>query len=431
MSETELKFLIAEADLPKLRKLAALGEGIKDARAQQSRTIYFDTDRRDLWKRGFILRIRDAGGRLIQTIKQEQASLVERGEWEREIKPPSAGAPLRPELAVIEDTPLAGSIDQSILQSLRPAFEIDVERTAFLWRDGETVIEVVIDRGAIHEIAARGQTLRISELELELKQGDVETAFALGRALAAQAPLHLSLISKAERGQRLLARTIALPAKASEPRLGQDMTIAEAFMAITHACLHDFMLNAAALEGADPLEAVHQGRVALRRLRAALALFRPVRRVGHARMNATLKWLADVFGVARDRDILRDSAIDRTLGPVDATDFAQWREAKRLAAHKAVRAALRSKRWRVFLVNFCEWLEDAARATHPPDEREDALIRFARKRLKRRRNALFLAPRLLQASIWTLCTSCESRRKSCDIWRSFSLAFQASPTPNN
>ena len=171
------------------------------------------------------------------------------------------------------------------------------------------------------------------------------------------------------------------------------MTIAAAFMAITHACLHDFMLNAAALEGADPLEAVHQGRVALRRLRAALALFRPVRRVGHARMNATLKWLADVFGVARDRDILRDSAIDPTLGPVDATDFAQWREAKRLAAHKAVRAAMRSKRWRVFLVNFCEWLEDAARATHPPDEREDALIRFARKRLKRRRNALFLAPR--------------------------------------
>ena len=392
MPETELKFLIAEADLPKLGKLAALREGMKDARAQQSRTIYFDTDRRDLWKRGFILRIRSAGGRLIQTIKQEQASLVERGEWEREIKPPLAGAPLRPDLAMIEDTPLAEAIDRSIRDSLRPAFEIDVERTAFLWRDGRTLIEIVIDRGAIHEVAARGQTLRISELELELKRGDVEAAFVLARTLAAQAPLRLSIISKAERGQRLTARAIASPAKASAPRLSRDMTITAAFMTIAHACLHDFMLNADALEGADPIEAVHQGRVALRRLRAALALFRPVRRDGYARMNASLKWLADIFGAARDRDILSDGAIEPTLCPVDATDFAQWREARRLAAHKAVRAAVRSKRWRVFLVNFCEWLEDAARTPPPPDEREDAMIRFARKRLKQRLNAIVAAP---------------------------------------
>ncbi len=392
MSETELKFLIAELDLPKLGKLAALREGMKDARAQQSRTTYFDTDRRDLWKRGFVLRIRSVGGRLIQTIKQEQPSLVERGEWEREIKPPSAGAPLRPDLAMIEETPLAEAIDKSIRDSLRPAFEIDVERTAFLWRDGKTLIEIVIDRGAIHEVAARGQTLRISELELELKQGDVEAAFALARTLAAQAPLRLSLISKAERGQRLMARSIALPAKASAPRLGGDMTITAAFMTIAHACLHDFMLNADALEGADPIEAVHQGRVALRRLRAALALFRPVRREGHAGMSASLKWLADIFGAARDRDILSAGAVEPTLGSVDATAFAQWREARRLGAHKAVRAAVRSKRWRVFLVNLCEWLEDAARAPPPPDEREDALIRFARKRLKRRLKALVAAP---------------------------------------
>ena len=222
MPETELKFLIAEADLPKLRKLAALGEGMKDARPQQSRTIYFDTDRRDLWKRGFILRIRDVGGRLIQTIKQEQASLVERGEWEREIKPPLGGRAASSRTGDDRRHAIGRAIDKSILASLRPAFEIDVERTAFLWRDGgDRLIEVAIDRGAIHEVAARGQTLRISELELELKQGDVETAFALARTLAAQAPLHLSLISKAERGQRLLARAIALPAKASEPRLGQ------------------------------------------------------------------------------------------------------------------------------------------------------------------------------------------------------------------
>jgi triphosphatase len=393
MPETELKFLIAEADLAKLWKLPALREGMKDSHAQQSKTTYFDTDRRHLWKRGFVLRIRSVDGRLIQTIKQEQSSLVERGEWEREIKPPLAGAPLRPDLAMIEDTPLAEAIDQSICASLRPAFEIDVERTAFPWRAGKTLIEVAIDRGAIHEIAARGQSLRISELELELKHGDIEATFVLARTLAGQAPLQLSLISKAERGQLLTARAIALPAKASEPRLSRDMTIAAAFTAIAHACLHDFMLNAAALDGDDPMEAVHQGRVALRRLRAALALFRPVRRDGYAKMSASLNWLADVFGAARDCDVLRGGAAERALYDGDGTGFSQWREAGRLAAHKAVRAAVRSKRWRIFLIDFCEWIEDGERAPQPGGDREDALIWFVRKRLKRRRDGLLQEPR--------------------------------------
>ncbi|MGO9673100.1 MAG: CHAD domain-containing protein [Methylocella sp.] len=428
MTETELKFLIAKPDLSKLWTLPALREWIKDARARRSKSTYFDTPGGDLWKRGFILRIRSTDGYLIQTIKQEQSSLVDRGEWERQIEPPAKGALLQPDLAMIDDTPLADAIDESVRASLLPAFETDVERTAFAWAVGETLIEVAIDQGFIRVLGARGETLdhddfgvdqskimnvidsnslepeaggkaaaafphpalEISELELELKQGDRQAAFVLARMLAAQAPLHLSLISKAERGQLLMAHAIGLPAKASEPRLSGDMTINAAFTAICSACLHDFMLNAAALDGADPVEAVHQGRVALRRLRAALALFRPVRRDGYARMNEQLKWLAGIFGAARDADVLRAGGEIPAFSPEGggAPDFSQWREARRLAAHEAVRAAVQSKRWRIFLIDLCEWIEDDRLLAAPPHEGPGALIRFVRKQLKRRRDAL-------------------------------------------
>ncbi len=78
---------------------------------------------------------------------------------------------------------------------------------------------------------------------------------------------------------------------------------------------------------------------------------------------------------------------EASLG-ADAPDFSQWREARRLAAHKAVRAAVQSKRWRIFLIDLCEWIEDDRRAPEPPRDREAALARFVRKRLKRQRDAL-------------------------------------------
>ena len=164
MTETELKFLIAKTDLAKLWTLPALREWIRDAPARRSKTMYFDTAGQDLWKRGFILRIRSTDGHHIQTIKQDQSSLVDRGEWERQIEPPPKGAPFGPDLAMIEETPLADAIDESIRAGLRPSFEIDVERTAFPWIVGGTLIEVAIDRGASAASMRAARRLRSANL---------------------------------------------------------------------------------------------------------------------------------------------------------------------------------------------------------------------------------------------------------------------------
>ncbi len=305
------------------------------------------------------------------------------------------------DFAMLEETPLAGIIDEAMRARLDRRFEVEVERAAFPLAKAGATIEIAIDRGEIRGASARDKQIGVFELEIELKSGDRRAAFALARELAAQAPLHLSLISKAERGQLLVAGALGRPKKASAPRLADDMSSTQAFSAICRACLHDFMLNAAGLTAGpdnDPIEAVHQGRIALRRLRAALALFRPIiRDNSFARMNAELKWLAGVFGAARDRDVmsLNVASTDRFRAD-DGKDFFTWFEDRRLAARRAVVRATRSKRWRIFLIDFCEWIDGGA-WRESVGGRKDDMRRFVRKRLKKRLDALLEKGRGLES----------------------------------
>jgi inorganic triphosphatase YgiF len=133
-------------------------------------------------------------------------------------------------------------------------------------------IEASIDQGAIE---ANGEKLGVNELELELKSGDRSALFDLARAFVSQAPLHPSIISKAERGHLLAGGAWGRAAKSSKPRLAKDMTCRGAFQEICQTCLHDFHVNLPGLEKSDNVEALHQGRIAMRRLRAAMALFKP------------------------------------------------------------------------------------------------------------------------------------------------------------
>lgn len=391
MPEMELKLIVDEADFPKLRTLPGLRDELAGAQTARSHAVYFDTPERDLWKRGLTLRLRRTGDVLIQTIKEEGFALLERGEWERQIDPGPSGAPPRPDGTMIDETPFADLIDEALRARLHPMFEVNVERVAFPITAGEAEIEVAIDHGQIKRAQAGGQALAVSELELELKRGDKREVFALARKLTAQAPLQLSLISKAERGQRLADRSWGRPAKASSPRLSADMTGEQAFSSICRTCLHDFMLNAAALMSTsnpdpDPVEAIHHGRVALRRLRAALALFKPmVRDDAFVRMNDELKRLARILGEARDRDVMLASAPE--ISPA-ANDFSTWLEHKRLAARETACKSMQSERWRIFLIDFSEWIECGAWRSRPSGHRKEKMTRFIRKRLKKRRAAL-------------------------------------------
>lgn len=318
-----------------------------DPETVRQESIYFDTPDRDLAKNGLSLRIRRSDGKRVQTVKADGASaagLFARSEWER---------PVENDTPVLDDTTPIRALLGDAADSMLPAFEVKIERRTWIIDERDTRIELVLDRG---EVVAGERRDPISEIELELKEGDPARLFALARRIDAAAPVRLGVRTKAERGY-LLPAPAATKAKAEPVCLADDMTAAQAFRRIVQSCVRQFRLNEALLAaGRDP-EALHQARVALRRLRSAFSIFKPMIGDAGADLREGLRWLAAAFGDARNLDVL----LERTRpGPLH-----DRLAAAREAAYDRVGDALSSPRARHLMLDLAEhiagddWLDSS------------------------------------------------------------------------
>jgi triphosphatase len=242
--------------------------------------------------------------------------------------------------------PLRTLVPDLQLEKLSAIFRIAVTRQKrSIMQDGAQV-ELVLDRGEIH---AGGAVQPISEVELELKAGSPVILFRLARTLDGLIPLELSTLSKAQRGYDLLARVNNRSIKFQASLLTPDLTSAKGFQAIAYACLHHFRLNQSILLRAENPEALHQTRVALRRLRSALSIFRDKLagdRFDH--FQSELRWIAGELDMARDIDVLLAGSHNKNV------------RAKLLVAHGQAyadaKAALTSPRLRALMLDLVEWI---------------------------------------------------------------------------
>lgn len=264
-------------------------------RTVQLVNIYYDTPDLTLKKSGVAVRLRRQGRAWLQTVKCAGTSaggLSARPEWET----PYGG---HFDFSAVDDPEVRTRLEKrSVLTRLTPMFETSFRRT--IWRIGGVLL--MLDRGWI---AADGRREAISELELELAEGDVGALFALADALADRLSLLPAPLSKAERGFRLHLGTAATPARATAIPLVPEMSPRAAFQAIALSCLDQMQLNHAGAIGSEDPEYIHQMRVATRRLRAALRLFAPALPPGYA--DALLPALREMMarlGHARDLDVL-------------------------------------------------------------------------------------------------------------------------------
>jgi triphosphatase len=263
---------------------------------------------------------------------------------------------------------------------------VAVDRATFLVKEGMSRIEVAVDRG---EIKHNGRQLPVCELELELKKGDPRRLFALARQFVEKAPLRLSFVSKGDRGDRLVDGSWGHPIAASTPKLTSQMTAADAFRTICHTCLHDFMLNEPALDQDADIEGVHRARIAIRRLRAALSLFRPVVADGeYDHLCEELSWLSDLLGAARDLDVLQQETFEPSVhagqAPLGANALLAEVAERRKRAHEALHQALHSDRMRKLLLDLAQWLDRGAWRTSAAGGVEDPILTSARRLLKKR-----------------------------------------------
>ena len=356
--EIELKLEFDPADAAKIKSHPLLAANRLGAPEQQELvSIYFDTPDRALSKEGVFLRVRCSRGRYLQTIKamQSAADLFERFEWETEVPG------LAPDLDAAQGTALERLLTPALRAALGPLFETRMRRTLHRLADGGSEIEVAIDQG---EIVAGARATPISEVELELKRGDTAALFRLARALAATVPLRLAVKTKAERGFELLADADFAVEKAGDLDIKPEMTSADAFRAIARNCLRQIIVNEPAM-CAGRAEALHQMRVGLRRLRAAIAIFADMLAGSdEARIKAELRWITQELGPARDLDVFAADVLMplQAAHPGDERVGAAHRdfEERRKSAYARAAGSVRSDRFRNALLDLAEWIEVGA-----------------------------------------------------------------------
>jgi triphosphatase len=401
--EIELKLGVAPAAIRKVAQLPWLRSAADGStRREKLVSVYFDTPKLRLRKKGVALRVRHIGEKRIQTVKVIQKGgrgAFGRDEWEQPIDGDT------PDLSLAKDTALAPLITKRLRRKLQPVFETVVERTTLPVRAGGTSMEVAVDRGRI-EVAGRQEP--ISEVEIELKRGDPIELTGIAQQLANSLPVAYHPRAKQDRGYALLMDEAGSAVHPTEIHLDPRYPAAEAFRVIALSCLDHALANEQAVRAGDA-EGIHQMRVGLRRLRAALSLFKELVQGPEAEAVKTeLKWLTDQLGSARELDVLINKRIDPAR---ETTPFAEIGVlAKNLgderhAAFNKAAQVIQSDRYRALGLKTALWIFDgewsrsldpmlaAKRARSAADFAAEILTRRLGKILKKAGRMEKLSPR--------------------------------------
>ncbi len=383
--EVELKLAIASESAR-----TTAGREVGRAPARSVETIYFDTPKRRLKSAGYTLRLRRDGEQWSQSVKASDAGL---SRFEQD-------HPLRggvPDFSLLEGTPIASLVGPQ--DHLAAIFVTRVQRQSRRRAQNGSRIELSLDDG---EVIAQNRSWPILELELELKAGEPEALFDHGRRLAGDDAFVPGFMSKAERGYALADGILGEPVKFGAYALDANMPSSAAFRALARRCLRQISLNAELVARGARLEALHQARTALRRLRVAVGVFKPLLEPGRVQaIKAELEWLTAELADARNLDVFmfetfRPSA-EAVADRQAAAAFGRALMKSHDRAHERARAALSSSRFRLLLLDAAHWIEGELEPTLGEGVDDPRTADFAARALAKRRHAL---RRRLEALDW-------------------------------
>jgi CHAD domain-containing protein len=209
----------------------------------------------------------------------------------------------------------------AVVRTVRQAYDV--------FDAGDRLLAEVAD-DAVAVIDGRRVRDRFREIEVERKDGNGKVLDRIDAALCGAGaksgdfvPKHVRALGAAATAEPDLIRAGDLPAN---PTAGDVVTVAIR-RSVGRLLAHDPFVRLREPVGDDDT-AVHQMRVACRRLRSDLRTFRPLVQAGWAGgLRDELKWLADALGAARDAEVLRarlhETATADPLCPVDEAAVAR------------------------------------------------------------------------------------------------------------
>jgi triphosphatase len=321
--EIELKLNVPANAFPRVRAHPAVAAATHGRlRTRRIVSAYYDTPDRELAAAGVALRLRRAGARWLQTVKDEgnaAAGVHRRAEFEWRLPAP------RLDFAKLARTPWRKLFARTGT-AYRRVFVTTVRRSELplAFADG-TRATMCFDLG---EIRAGRRRAAISEIEVELEHGDPVRLYELAAALAADLPVRILRASKAERGYALAGDAPPKPRRAREVELAAEATPQAALKAIAIECISQVEANADGMLEHDDAEYLHQLRVGWRRLRSLLKLAAQiVPAEAIAALEQELRWLGSSLGAARDWDVFAAETL-----PDVAAEFRGQRGITRLRA---------------------------------------------------------------------------------------------------
>ena len=400
--ETELKLLVPADSFEEFRRMAIARLPVRNkGTVRHLESTYYDTADRRLAEAGFSLRVRRSGKRFVQTLKSSSGDgALSRREWETPVDTIAADLTLIPAADI--GTVLEGIAPEDLL----PIFVTRVRRHALLVDAKDAQIEVAFDTGAI-EAGSRREPL--SEVELELKQGSTAALYSLGLELTDIGPLRLGTQSKSARGYALTSDVAATAAKAGASDILPGDTVDQAIARILNDCHQQLLGNLDMAASGTMPSAIHQMRVALRRLRSLLWLLqREISAPSLSALDREARQLAQMLGAARNWDVFAGSTVpdmaDAALPDIDLSSLIEaslpFRDKARNAASEMLGSlqttrfllslglCIEQKRWRSEIAS-----ESLAVLAEPVGHfSERALCRLERKAIKRGRQFGRLQP---------------------------------------
>jgi triphosphatase len=241
-------------------------------------------------------------------------------------------------------------------QDLAPIFQVLTNRKTFRLSDEDGEIgEIALDETSIP--VGEDVPVRLSRVEVEVARDAIDRARTFVDAMVAANGLNEATTSKFESALIATGQRVSGASDVGPTSVSPEMTAGQVAFAVLRKQFGVFRVNEPGTRLGDDIEALHDMRVATRRLRAAMAAFRPFLSQRMLSFRDEFGWIAAALGEVRDLDVQlermvewREAFPDERAHALDAIE--EILVARRNAARKRMLAALDSRRYERLLTRF-------------------------------------------------------------------------------
>jgi CHAD domain-containing protein len=348
----EVEWQLASSDLGSVRRWLDAQNTIEGLVVAQQPTLqifdtYFDTDDWRIFRAGYALRVRSEDGHSEATLKSLHANTdakADRRELSEAIGADGSDWNGQSEGPV-------GSRIQAVSgdHRLQPLFEVRTSRQRYAVRaanEEQQIGEIALDETVISHPNGQPQT-SLQRVEVEARSEDHAPLQTLVDALRNHCSLEAASDNKYSQGLKSVGLAPAPLPDFQPTAVDASMRVEEVALANLRRLLSDWHRHEPAARFGDDAEALHDLRVAGRRMDALLRQFEAFLPAVIVRVRSTIKKVMKALGHARDLDValLELEEFGRTLSENDRTQLQPLQEylgAERARARHRMLAALDS-----------------------------------------------------------------------------------------